>query len=650
MKYLKSKLLLFITALLAVTVLCLTGLSSALYYKNSVSQSEENTAYLTSAYKQSIDTAMNTFRNEMKITASKSFLSDSSYSAQEQSKLLDEEAKGMGFDYFAIADAQGSTSKGTSVADQQFFKEAKSGNTYIANPALNSEGVLTLMISTPIGSTGKLLYGEVPYDTFSSTISKIKIGESGYAFVVDKTGKTVVHPDKNSVEKPTDYFKLEKTDPSYKPTADIFRQMIAGKTGTGYSYYKGVKRLVGFMPLSGSEGWSVAVTTPVTQIMSNLYITLALCAAAGIFLLFLASFIVRIFSKKITSPIVSATRRIELLAQGNLHEEMEPVKGQDESARLMNALQNTIHGLRSYILDISQVLNGVAEKDLTVKSTVDYVGDFTPIQQALNTILQSLNQTFTGITEAAQQVHSGSEQVALGAQNLAENSTEQASTVDQLTASLGSISKHVQKNAENASTMKKLSEETIDFVDKGNSQMQEMLNSMNNIDASSKEILNIIKVINDIAFQTNILALNAAVEASHAGAAGKGFSVVADEVRSLATKSAEAAKTTAALIQKSIESVNQGMANAGQTADSLSEIVKKVGNVNTLVTSIADASKIQAQTIADLDNGMMQISGVTQTNSATAEQSAATSEELFSQSQWLEKLMMEFKTTDSVTK
>lgn len=208
---------------------------------------------------------------------------------------------------------------------------------------MNSSKQLVLYIAAPIGTTGNVLYGELPYDALSKELNHIKIGESGYAFVINHEGMTVIHPELANVEKPIDYLKLSQTDASYLPIANIYRQMVAGKTGTGFSVYKGVRRLVAYTPLSGPEGWSAAVTTPVNQLDENLYRTLEICVGVGLLLALIAILITRIFARKITEPIVRATRRIESLAEGDLHEEDEPIKGKDEGARLILALQNTVH-------------------------------------------------------------------------------------------------------------------------------------------------------------------------------------------------------------------------------------------------------------------------------------------------------------------
>lgn len=648
MKYLKNKLLLFVSLLLGFTVIFLTTISSILYYNSSMNESKENSSHLAAAYQQGIDSVLNIYRSELSITASKSFLADGKTSVSDQKLLLQEEAEASGFDYITIADAQGTNDKGDQIADQEFFKQAKSGVPYISNPFLNGDKKLVLYIAAPIGSTGKVLYGALPYQTISNDLTKIKIGESGYAFVVDKNGVTVIHPDQADVENPHNYIEMAKQNSAYIPTAKIFQKMMSGATGTGFSFYNGQRRLVAYTPLSGPEGWSVAVTTPLTQIEKNIRFTIVMCALAGIVFLILAILITRVFARRLTAPIVAATHRIERLAEGDLQGEIEPAIGKDESARLILALQNTICGLRTYISDISNVLSAVASKDLTAKSSVEYKGDFVPIQAALEKILSSLNGTLFHIAESTDQVRSSSEQVALTGRNLAENSSEQAATTENLTNSLEMVSNYIKDNAEYSLSMKNITESALLETQRGNEEMERLLQSMANIDDFSKKIQNIVKIIDDIAFQTNILALNAAVEAARAGEAGKGFSVVADEVRQLASKSADAAKQTTDLIHSTIDSVSQGKKNTEQTAGVFKTIVEQTGNINTLVAKISESLENQSNSVSDLEEGMQRISMVTQANSATAQESAATSEDLLNQMQMLKELVMEFHIKESV--
>lgn len=642
MKYLKNKLLLFISLLLGSTVIFLTVVSSILYYNSSMTEAKKNSTYLAAAYQQGIDSVLNNYRDALSITASKGFLTDGNTTASQQKLLLNEEAAAAGFDYITIADAKGTNEKGDQIAEQEFFKQAVNGVAYISNPFVNSEDKLVLYIGAPIGNTGKVLYGVLPYQAISDDLTKIKIGESGYAFVVDRKGVTVVHPSPDNVKKPTDYIELAKKDSSYVPTSKIFQQMMLGKTGTGFSFYKGVRRLVGYTPLSGPEGWNVAVTMPVAQIEGAVRVTAGICAFIGISVILLAVLITRSFARKITEPIVDATHRIEQLAEGDLLLEVPIATGKDESARLLLALQNTICGLRNYISDISRVLGRVASKDLTVESGVEYKGDFVPIEKALEQILGSLNGTLFHIAESTDQVRCSSEQVALTGRNLAENSTEQAATTEALTNSLEMVSSHIKDNAQHSLSMKDMTESALLETQRGNEEMERLLESMAKIDEFSKKIQSIVKIIDDIAFQTNILALNAAVEAARAGDAGKGFSVVADEVRQLASKSADAAKQTTDLIHSTIESVAQGKKNTEQTAGVFKTIVEQTENINTLVGKISESLDSQSSSVIQLEEGMQRISMVTQANSATAEESAATSGDLLNQMQMLKELVSEF--------
>lgn len=646
MKYLKSKLIVFVSLLLVLTVGFLTAITSIFYYQSSIAEAKKNSSYLAASYQQGIDSVLDIYRNQIKITASKSFLSDGKTSAAEQKSLLEEEAQASGFAYITIADSKGNNDKGDQIVDQEFFKQAVNGAAYISSPFVKGDNDLVFYIGAPIGSTGKVLYGLLPYKAFSDELTKIKIGESGYAFVVDKAGKTVIHPDAGNVSNPKDYFELAKQDSSYEPTAKIFKAMMEGKTDTGFSYYNGVRRLVGYTPLSGPEGWSVAVTTPLTQIEGNVRFTLLMSVITGLILLTVSILIIRVFAQRITKPILEATRRIERLAHGDLQDDVELTKGKDESARLILALHNTIRELRSYIMDISHVLNAVANNDLTVKSSVEYMGDFVPIQTALKKILSSLNVTLKNIACSAEQVGASSAQVALGGQNLAANSTEQAATTESLVSSLETVSSHIKDNAQYSLTIKDMTESAILETRQGDEEMKKLQESMASIDSSSKKIQEIIHIIDDIAFQTNILALNAAIEAARAGEAGKGFSVVADEVRELAGKSADAAKQTTDLIHSTMESVAQGKRNTESTAEVFEKIVEQTNTIDTLVSKVSQSLKRQADSVAQLEDGMQKISMVTQSNSATAEESAATSEELLSQMQMLKELILQFQLSD----
>ena len=299
--------------------------------------------------------------------------------------------------------------------------------------------------------------------------------------------------------------------------------------------------------------------------------------------------------------------------------------------------------LKLYITDITEILNSIAEGDLGKESSITYIGDFVQIQTAISTISRQLNQTLSQIQSSANQVDSGANQVAIGAQSLAQGATEQASEVDNLLNMVERVTVQINNNAETAASTTREADVVGGSITVCNEQMQEMAEAMNQISACSGEIQHIIKTIEDIAFQTNILALNAAVEAARAGSAGKGFAVVADEVRNLAAKSADAAKDTTALIEKTLTVVENGSLLTGKTQESLNSVVAGAENVTADIKKISDASKEQELAINTIRDGISQISTVVQSNSATSEESAAASEELASQAQLLKRLIGSFR-------
>jgi methyl-accepting chemotaxis protein len=351
-------------------------------------------------------------------------------------------------------------------------------------------------------------------------------------------------------------------------------------------------------------------------------------------------------ARALSKPINEMAIAAESLAQGNLEVNINYVS-KDEIGSLANSLKIAASTLKLYISDITSNLEYMAQGDMAKSITQDYIGDFAPIKEAFSQISTDLSETLSIINTSSQQVNSGADQVSGGAQALAQGATEQASSTEELSATISEISESVRQNAHNVDIVTHYVEDAVTGVEHSNQQMQQMLSAMNDINKSSNQIVKIIKVIDDIAFQTNILALNAAVEAARAGAAGKGFAVVADEVRNLAGKSADAAKQTTALIEGSIRDVQDGTKIADQTAKQLAEVAEKVHLVGGTIQKIDKASEEQAAAITQITQGIEQVSAVVQTNSATAEESAAASEELSAQASMLSKLISKFKLKNS---
>ena len=413
----------------------------------------------------------------------------------------------------------------------------------------------------------------------------------------------------------------------------------------GKEYMDGVKVITGSLDdfANTIDDRMSAETQRIETVVNILTVVSYICV---FLVLAFQAYMISFALKDLIAPMLKIKKKMEELSQGDLSGAFDLQEDDTELGRTAHAIKNLQTFQQDMIGDVDYLLSEMSKGNFDVSTRIGdeaYVGVYYNLLMSMRKLNTTLGDMLYDIETSAQQINAGSEQVADGAQALAQGATEQASSVEELAATVTEISQSVSDAGEAASSASARADEAGQLTGECNEHMKDLVLAMDDISATSEQISKIIKEIDDIAFQTNILALNAAVEAARAGAAGKGFAVVADEVRNLAAKSADAAKNTATLIEASVAAVEKGAALAGDTAQRLQGVYDISNEVAAMVQNIATEAQATTDSIGQVSNGLDQISAVVQTNSATAEQSAAASQELSGQANMLATLVRRFK-------
>lgn len=525
------------------------------------------------------------------------------------------------------------------LSSKEYYEAVTKNITHISEPYVDTAtNEFCISITIPIKynniSVG-LMCLSISLDGICSFIEDMSFGETGNMVLFSKNNSIMAYDDLSKIGKGIDSTGIKGeqfTKELSNPTGKLIRYKINESEKTvgmlhAIPYYDW-KLLVG---ISQSEYNSSTFSSIVYLIIMLLIIAIILC-------IFIRSIVV----KKL-KPITNIQNALEEMSKGNLHVQLNH-NSNDEIGEISDSINKCISVLSSYVSAIDNLMGQLKDGKLKLpEQTVDFSGDFKPIQESIYSFADKLTDLIKNISNSAESVNYGSEHVSSGAQVLAQGSAEQASSIEELLSRINDISMKIGETASDTQTAQNQVDSTYESLNQSNQHMNELVTVMSKISGDSTRIHSIIKTIEDIAFQTNILALNAAVEAARAGQAGKGFAVVADEVRNLSSKSTEAANQIAQLIENSVRSIKQGEEATQKTTVALSKTVEQAAVVGEIIDRIAAAAVKQSDSVKAINQSMDQISGVVQNNSATAEESAAASKELSNQSHILKSLINHFK-------
>ena len=485
------------------------------------------------------------------------------------------------------------------------------------------------------GSVRGVAAADVYLDSISKIVSGIQIEDTGGIFLVDTRTDTIIgHRDAEITGK-----KLSELDTGIYAYAS--GQIQAGKYGLTLD--QGTYVQVAQVP--GSD-WTAVAYVSQNEVLAELHQLTAIMLAVAVLAVAVLTLLVVIQVRRIIGrPVAELSQAATRIAEGDLEQTIH-YRSQDELGVLAEDFNRVTVRLRDFVVyidEIAETLREIAGGNLAFTLKQEYTGEFSKVKDSLDEISYQLNGVMSQLHAASRDVAGGAEQVSSGAMELSQGSTEQAAEVEALAGHISSVSESVRLIAQGAQQASQLSQEVKNGLMVSSDKMRNLTGLIQRISDRSTEIHRIVKIIEDIAFQTNILALNAAVEAARAGEAGKGFAVVADEVRVLAGKSSAAAQETTVLLGETVDSMAEGARAAQDTSESMLTAVGHADEMGKLVDGIAEYTQQQSDNAAEITQGIEQIASVVQTNVATAETSAAASEQLSSQAVMLRELVSRFK-------
>ena len=625
-------------SLTIIILVYIIGTEACLYsYSSTISLVEKNSRSSAKTTARDIEALLQNYKNIAKASGSDMTLIGN-IPNEVRMKKVEQLAKQYGFTSGNLLDKKGVSIKdGTDFSDRDYVKAALNGKTNISDVTLSKyTNTYGISIAAPLISSGRIIgvvYYRADVDFMNDIVKHISVGQGSYAYILDENNNVIAH--KNE--------KYIMNDKYKEMIPKDIKNCISSQNGSMTCAYGGDKYICGYSKIDKTANWRVVIASPESAYNSDILRFVKKLVISDIIALIAAIIVALIIARVISRPIVRVKNLLSALAQGDLSVQLNDTKNKDELGILQNSAVSLNRMLSDMLTQSGDVLSKMAAYDLTSEDMREYPGKFNELAASINSIKAILSNMILTIQNSSVNVDGGSKQLAEAASMLSEGTMAQASSLQKLVTDVENVAQNINANSDKTIFVNESLGNLDSEIKDGNQKMQELSNVVRTVEEMSEDIKKIVNTIDGIAFQTNILALNASVEAARAGESGRGFAVVAQEIGTLATKSSDASKKTAELIEKCIKGIESAKEYADITSDSLAKIVSDSNNIANAFDEMSKANEIQAKNANDIRNEIENISQVVQSNTATAQQTAASTEVLSEQAAALKDMTGRFK-------
>ena len=609
-------------SLTIIILVYIIGTEACLYsYSSTISLVEKNSRSSAKTTARDIEALLQNYKNIAKASGSDITLIGN-VPNEVRVKKVEQLAKQYGFTSGNLLNKKGVSIKdGTDFSDRDYVKAALNGKTNISDVTLSKyTNTYGISIAAPLISSGRIIgvvYYRADVDFMNDIVKHISVGQGSYAYILDENNNVIAH--KNE--------KYIMNDKYKEMIPKDIKNCISSQNGSMTCSYGGDKYICGYSKIDKTANWRVVIASPESAYNSDILRFVKKLVISDIIALIAAIIVALIIARVISRPIVRVKNLLSALAQGDLSVQLNDTKNKDELGILQNSAVSLNRMLSDMLTQSGDVLSKMAAYDLTSEDMREYPGKFNELAASINSIKAILSNMILNIQNSSVNVDGGSKQLAEAASMLSEGTMAQASSLQKLVTDVENVAQNINANSDKTIFVNESLGNLDSEIKDGNQKMQELSNVVRTVEEMSEDIKKIVNTIDGIAFQTNILALNASVEAARAGESGRGFAVVAQEIGTLATKSSDASKKTAELIEKCIKGIESAKEYADITSDSLAKIVSDSNNIANAFDEMSKANEIQAKNANDIRNEIENISQVVQSNTATAASTEVLSEQ-----------------------